>query len=85
MNDALIIRMANDIATNVNGWVDATEIISEHINKFWSPPMRKRIFELHQDNPSSFHDNVVKALSTVRCNEYNPIKVEFKDKTGSGG
>ncbi len=85
--DQSIIRMANDIATNVRAWgeTEAVEMISEHINKFWSPPMRKRIFELFNETPDQFNEQVVKALPKVRCNEYNPVNVEFKEKHGTGG
>lgn len=85
--DNSIIRSANDIAANVQSWgePECVDMISEHINKFWSPPMRKRIFELHKEYPMAFHANVAKALPKVRCIEYNPIDVKFTDKCGTGG
>ena len=85
--DQSIIRMANDIAANLHSYGESEAVagIAEHINKFWAPPMRKRFFELVQDEPESFDMYVVKAVDKVKCSTYNPVRVEFKDKTGTGG
>lgn len=87
MNDAAIIRMANDIARNVQsyGEQEAVDTIAEHINKFWAPPMRKRFFELLDEMPDAFSLHVAKAREKIKCSIYNPVKIEFKDKIGTGG
>lgn len=81
-----IIRMANDIANNCPFKNDeAYDFISEHINKFWPLPMRQRLHELFNDNPTLFNYNIAHSISKIKCNVHNPITAEFKDKTGTGG
>jgi hypothetical protein len=86
-NDQNIIRMANDIAINLQayGEQEAISSIAEHINKFWSPALRERFFELFNENPMAFNWHIAQARAYIRCSVYNPIKSEFKDKNGTGG
>ena len=82
-----IIRMANDIA---KFWIaypqsEACDSWSEHINKFWEPTMRSKLIELVKSEPDKFSPLVISCVDKIKCAKYNPIQVEFKDKTGSGG
>lgn len=82
--DKDIIRMANDIAVNLAAMGDR-DAIAEHINKFWSPDMRMRLFELFDENSWAFNANLVHVIHKVKCLKYNPINAEFKEKGGTGG
>lgn len=82
--DSNLIKMANDIAVNLGSLGDPSAI-AEHINKFWSPPMRKRLHELYNNDPVIFNQMIVESMVNIRCGNNNPIDVEFKDKEGTGG
>lgn len=85
--DKNIIRMANDIANNwqVFGDDEPIAMIAEHINKFWSPPMREKLIRLIESNPYEFNRLVVDSKPNIRHTVLNPITGEFKDKSGTGG
>lgn len=87
LKDKDIIRMANDIAIFHQSFPEeeAVPMLSEHINKFWHPGMRTRLFELFSADSSAFNGLVAKSISGIKCSTHNPIDVVFKDKTGSGG
>lgn len=42
---ARLVSMANDIAANLGLHADADKRIAEHINRFWTPRMRKLLLE----------------------------------------
>lgn len=48
-----LIRMANDIAVFHTSFPqdEAAQMVSEHINKFWAPSLRRQLFELVQSDP----------------------------------
>ena len=79
-----LIKMANDIARFWQSYPDdeAIDMFAEHINKFWEPTMRSRLFEQDQ---SQLLPLVINSLGKVRSDKYNPVKVEFKEKIGTGG
>lgn len=79
-----VARMANDIARFWQAYPEseAIEMFAEHINKFWDPTLRNKLFEQDQEQLLPL---VVNSIDKVRSSKYNPVKVEFKDKTGTGG
>lgn len=87
MADKELVRMANDIAKFWTSYPEdeARDMWSEHINKFWEPSMRAKLIELIKDGPEQFADLAVSCVDRIKCSKYNPINVEFKEKTGSGG
>lgn len=85
--DPNLIRMANDIALFHQSFSEdeAMQMVSEHINKFWAPSMRQKLFEEFQNNPGAFNNLIAKSLLRVRCHTYNPVKVVFQEQHGTGG
>jgi len=79
--------MANEIATFHQGLSEdeAMQMVSEHINKFWAPSMRRQLFEEFQGRPSEFNSLIAKSLLRINCSRYNPIKPVFQDHHGTGG
>lgn len=79
--------MANDIAVFHSSFPEeeAKQMLSEHINKFWAPPLRTKLFEQITTDPSVFHQLVLSSASMVKCSKHNPIKPIFIDKGGTGG
>ncbi len=40
--------------------------VAEHINKFWEPRMRARLFAIFESEPEALHDLVRSAMPSVR-------------------
>lgn len=82
-----LIRMANDIAVFHQSFTEdeALQMVSEHINKFWAPSMRRQLFEMFQNNPGLFNDLIAKCLRKIRCTTYNPIVADIRERSGTGG
>lgn len=82
-----VIRMANDIAIFHQSFAEdeATQMVSEHINKFWAPSMRRQLFEVYQSNPDVFDRLVAKCLCKVSCSTHNPIIADIRERNGTGG
>lgn len=81
-----LIRMANDIATFHQTFSEdeAMQMVSEHINAFWAPSMRQRLFEEFQNQPGAFNNLIAKSLRRVNCSKYNPVQAVFHDRHGTG-
>lgn len=82
-----LIRMANDIAMfhQVFSEDEATQMVSEHINKFWAPSMRQQLFEAYRTEPAAFDDLIAKSLLRINCNTHNPVKPVIHEMHGTGG
>ena len=82
-----LIRMANDIALFHHAFseAEAIQMVSEHINKFWPPAMRQKLFEEFQHNPGAFNNLIAKSLLRVNCKTYNPVTPVFAEHHGTGG
>lgn len=82
-----LIRMANDIAAFHHSFSEseAMQMVSEHINKFWTPAMRQRLFEEFQNQPDAFNSLIAKSLLRIACSRYNPVKPVFQEQHGTGG
>jgi formate dehydrogenase subunit delta len=63
-----IVRMANQIATFFKSTKHAEGVagVSEHINKFWEPRMRRHLFELIEAGDKRFEPLVLEAAATIR-------------------
>ena len=85
--DKHLTQMANDIARFHESFPEdeAMQMVSEHINKFWAPSMRQRLFEEFQNDPGAFNNLIAKSLLRVRCQKYNPVKPVFHEHHGTGG
>ena len=84
---ANVIRMANDIAIFHQSFTDdeATQMLSEHFNKFWAPSMRRQLFEVYRSHPDCFDRLITQCMRKVRCSTYNPIIAEIRERHGTGG
>ena len=82
-----LIRMANDIAIFHRSFAEdeAMQMVSEHINKFWAPSMRRQLFEGFQKEPAAFDKLVARSLGKISCKTYNPIVPEIRELSGTGG
>lgn len=64
MNDLSLVRMANQIATNVKlVSADPEEAVANHLRRFWTPSMRQRLAEIAREEPESL-DAVVVDVAT---------------------
>lgn len=84
---AHLVRMANDIAIFHQSFPEdeAMQMVSEHINKFWAPSMRRQLFEVFQSKPDVFNNLVAKCLRKISCSTYNPIIADIRERSGTGG
>ena len=82
-----LVRMANDIATFHQSFTEdeAMQMVSEHINKFWAPSMRQKLFEEFQNQPGDFNNLIAKSLLRINCSKYNPVKAVIHERHGTGG
>ena len=66
--DDKIVRMANQIATFFASkpHEEAVAGTAEHINKFWDPRMRRKLFTLLDKDDAGFAPLVVEAASQIR-------------------
>jgi formate dehydrogenase subunit delta len=66
--DARLIRMANQIATFFLSQPvsEQEDGIANHINKFWEPRMRKRLFELLASDEQGFSPLVRAASNKIK-------------------
>ena len=66
-HDDKIVRMANQIATFFLSQPEATRIpgVSNHINKFWEPRMRRQFFEIVDNGGEGLLPLVVAAAKEV--------------------
>lgn len=66
--DEKMVRMANQIAIFFSSKPaeEAVAGIAEHINKFWDPRMRLRLFALLDEGDAGFMPLVVEAAAKVK-------------------
>ena len=66
-HDAKIIRMANQIATFFLSQPEDVRVagVSNHINKFWEPRMRRQFFEIIDNGGGDFLPLVIEASKQV--------------------
>jgi formate dehydrogenase subunit delta len=62
-----IVRMANQIATFFLSQPEATRVpgVSNHINKFWEPRMRRQFFEIVDNGGGDLLPLVIEASGYV--------------------
>ena len=69
MNDQHIVNMANQIASFFQAYPDqteATEGVSGHLKKFWSPKMRVKLKEIaEQGDINNIHQLVLDAIKLI--------------------
>lgn len=82
-----LIRMANDIAVFHRSFAEdeAMQMVSEHINKFWAPSMRRQLFEVFQKEPAALDELVAKSMLKISCKTHNPIMADIREWGGTGG
>lgn len=66
--DEHLVYMANQIATffESQSAAMAASGVADHINNFWEPRMRRRLFELADKNPEALKPLVIEALPSIR-------------------
>jgi formate dehydrogenase subunit delta len=63
-----MVRMANQIGGFFKSYSDAESLegISDHINKFWEPRMRRDLFALLDAGGEGLHENVKLAAVKIK-------------------
>ena len=61
-----LVSMANDIAANLSFQGDAADKITDHINRFWAPRMRKLLLEYAANGGQGLHEALIPALKKIR-------------------
>ena len=63
-----MVRMANQIGEFFKSYTEkeALEGISDHINKFWEPRMRRMLFAHFDSGATGLSDIVTKAMVSVK-------------------
>jgi formate dehydrogenase subunit delta len=66
--DAKLIRMANQIATFFHSQPESAQLdgVAMHINKFWEARMRRRLFELLDNQTDGFLPLVHRASAKIK-------------------
>ena len=61
-----LVAMANQIAANVPNRDAVAEQVAQHIQQFWTPPMRRELQTLAENEPDTFDVAVLNALALER-------------------
>ena len=66
-HDEKLVRMANQIATFFLSQPEATRVqgVSNHINKFWEPRMRRQFFQIVDNGGGDLLPLVIEASKQV--------------------
>lgn len=63
-----LVRMANHIAANFEGGSDegqAVAGVTDHIQRFWTPSMRKQIVEQWRAQPEELSPRAAQAIAVI--------------------
>lgn len=63
-----LVRMANQIALNMSAWGSEAEVArktEEHITKFWTPDMRRRLQEYSDHGAEDLSPAVLSAVASL--------------------
>ena len=63
-----LVRMANQIALNMSAWGSEDDVArktEEHITKFWTPEMRKRLQEYSHHGAEGLSPAVLRAVASL--------------------
>ena len=61
-----LVKMANDIAANLGFHEDAAARIADHIQRYWTPRMRKLLLEYANTDDSELSDELRPALKILK-------------------
>lgn len=61
-----LVAMANQIAANVPNRDAVAEQVAHHLQQFWTPPMRRELHTLAENEPDTFDVAVLNALALER-------------------
>ncbi len=65
---AQLVRMANQIALNMSAWgseADVARKTEEHITKFWTPDMRRRLQEYSEQGGEDLSPAVLRVVDSL--------------------
>ena len=60
-----LVKMANQIADNFSFHDDAVERLTDHLQRFWAPSMRKQLVEFHHAGCAGLKPPVVAAVQRL--------------------
>jgi formate dehydrogenase subunit delta len=61
-----LVKMANQIADNFSFHDDAVERLTDHLQRFWAPSMRKQLIAFHQGGGSGLKPDVIAAIRQLQ-------------------
>ena len=64
-----LVQMARDIAANTRTGkteAEAASAIADHIQRFWTPKMRRQLLELCRDHPTEVGEEILTAAQRFR-------------------
>ncbi len=61
-----LVAMANQIASNVPNREAVAQQLVQHIEQFWTPPMRQELRDLAATNPELFDTAVLSAVALTQ-------------------
>ena len=61
-----LVKMANQIADNMSFHEDAVDRLTEHLQRFWAPSMRKKLLEFLEAGGDGLKPDVVAAVQRMR-------------------
>jgi formate dehydrogenase subunit delta len=62
-----LIKMANQISENFSFHEDQVERTVDHIQRFWAPPMRKKLFAYAAGGGGGLSEPVIAALNQLEA------------------
>ena len=62
-----LLKMANDIAANLDFQAHADERVADHINRFWAPRMRHLLIEYAADDGKGLSETLMHAVKKLRA------------------
>jgi len=61
-----LVKMANQIAENFSFHDDAVERLTDHLQRFWAPSMRKQIIAFQQEGGDGLKPDVIAAIRQLQ-------------------
>jgi len=61
-----LVKMANQIADNFSFHEDAVDRLADHLQRFWAPSMRKKLFEFMEAGGDGLKPDVIAAVQRLQ-------------------
>ena len=61
-----LVKMANQIADNFSFHEDAVDRLTDHLQRFWAPSMRKKLIEFMETGGDGLKPDVIAAVQRMQ-------------------